>query len=95
MAAPMSQINICRPHQRSVAEVRDAVERLAQSMSSQFQVACRWQGDTLRFSRSGVDGQIHVESDQVRVQASLGLLMSAFAPLVEREIIRHLDEQLA
>lgn len=91
----MSQINICRPHQRTVAEVRDAVEQLAQSMSSQFHVACAWQGDTLQFSRSGVDGQIHIEQDQVRVEARLGLLMSAFTPLVESEITRHLDEKLA
>lgn len=90
----MSEINICRPHQRSVAEVRDTVEKLAQSMSNQFQVACTWQGDTLQFSRSGIAGEIHVEQDQVRVQASLGLLMSAFKPLVENEINRALDEQL-
>lgn len=76
-------------------EVRGAVERVAQAMSSEFQIDCTWQGDTLHFTRSGVRGRIHIEPDQVHVQASLGLLMSAFKPLVEGEITRHLDEQLA
>ena len=52
-----------------------------------------WQGDTLVFRRSGVDGQIRVDAKSVRVTVELGFLLLAIRGSVEREIRRYLDEE--
>lgn len=91
----MSRIDIVRPHQRSRQDVQAAVDRLACSLGGQFGVCHRWDGDTLAFERSGVRGRIAVSDHEVHVTAELGLLMGAMKPLIEREIVRYLDEHLA
>lgn len=91
----MARIDIRRTHSRSVPDARAAIDRLAEAISDEFQLQCKWTGDTLQFTRSGVDGCIALADGEVRVTAELGFLMGAFKPLVEREIERHLDEQLA
>jgi putative polyhydroxyalkanoate system protein len=52
-----------------------------------------WDGDTLNFNRSGVDGHIHVGDKQIRVTAQLGFLLSALKGTVEQEICRVLAER--
>ena len=45
--------------------------------------------------RSGIKGRIAVSKDSLHVRAELGFLMGAMKPLIEREIERLLDENLA
>jgi putative polyhydroxyalkanoate system protein len=54
-----------------------------------------WQGNTLHFSRSGVEGQIAVTTKLIRVTAELGFLLSMIRDPVEREINRYLDEEFS
>lgn len=91
----MATIDVCREHARPLADAREAVERLAGKMTERFGVQCAWSGDTLHFQRPGVDGQIDLSSDAVRVQARLGLLLTALKGPIEAEIHRVLDEQFS
>jgi len=56
-------------------------------------VVYEWQGNTLHFSRPGVEGQIAVTTKMVRVTAELGFLLSMIRDPVEREVKRYLDEE--
>ena len=58
-------------------------------------VDSQWDGDTLRFSRSGVKGSIAVSAAAVEVHAELGLMLSPLKGMVEDEIRRKLAEQFA
>ena len=90
----MAKIDIRRKHHLSLAEARKAVNKLAKSIASEFDLECGWEGNTLAFSRSGVDGHIALEKGEVHVYADLGFLMGVMKPMIEREIHRHLDEQI-
>ena len=90
----MAKIDIRRKHHLSLAEARKAVNKLAKSIASEFDLDCGWEGNTLAFSRSGVDGHIALEKGEVHVYADLGFLMGVTKPMIEREIHRHLDEQI-
>ena len=46
------------------------------------------------FQRSGVDGRIQLEPDELRVTAKLGFLLSAMKGPIESEIRRVLAERL-
>jgi len=90
--APMPSIDIHRPHQLPIADARARVDQVAARMNEKFGLSGQWQGDTLGFSRPGVSGSIAVESDTIRVQARLGMMLTPLKGVIEQEIRRKLDE---
>ncbi|KAA2285995.1 polyhydroxyalkanoic acid system family protein [Arenimonas fontis] len=88
----MSDIDIRRKHALPADRAKAAIQKVADHLAERFEVDCRWQGNTLHFSRSGVDGSIEVGPTEVRVVARLGFLLFALKPTVENEIHRYLDE---
>lgn len=88
----MSSIDITRRHALAPERARAVIEHIADSLERKFGVTPQWDGDTLRFARSGVDGFIAVSDGQVRINARLGMLLTPLKPTVEAEIRRKLDE---
>lgn len=92
--APMATIDIRHDHDLPAAKARAAVEEVAVKLGRKFGLDCRWEGDTLHFMRSGVDGRIELLPQQLHVSARLGMLFSAMKGPIEAEIRRYLDERL-
>jgi putative polyhydroxyalkanoate system protein len=90
----MARIKVERPHSLGLAGARAKAEQLAERLASEYEVRYRWVGDSLEFKRSGVDGVIAVSADWVRVELSLGLLLSAMSGRIKSEIEQTLDKSL-
>ncbi|WP_298184860.1 polyhydroxyalkanoic acid system family protein [uncultured Pseudomonas sp.] len=90
----MAKITIERPHNLGREAAREKAEQLAERLARQYDVRYRWNGDSLEFKRSGADGSIEVRESSVRVQLSLGLLLSAMSSSIKREIEEALDKNL-
>ena len=84
----MSRIDIRHAHSLPKAQARKAVEEVAKKLAEKFDMAYGWEGDTLNFSRSGVDGHIALEPKGLHVHAKLGFLTSMFKDPIESEIKR-------
>ncbi|KRG71088.1 polyhydroxyalkanoic acid system family protein [Pseudoxanthomonas dokdonensis] len=89
----MASIDIQHPHSKSPQQAREAVDEVARKLSERFDVSCQWDGDVLNFKRSGVDGCIELQPNQLHVTANLGFLLSAMKSPIESEIRRVLDEK--
>jgi putative polyhydroxyalkanoate system protein len=89
----MAVIDIRRTHGRSMKDARAAVERVAKAIAKQYGISHRWEANVLHFSRAGVDGKISVAKQEVHIHAELGFLMGTLRPVIEREIVRQLDEE--
>lgn len=89
----MPGIDIRHQHSMPLAKARKAVEDVAKKLAERFDVEYDWDGDTLNFVRSGVDGKIALEPKQLHVTAQLGFLLSALKGPIESEIRRVLDER--
>lgn len=89
----MPSIDIKRSHTRPLPEAKKAIERVAEHIAKKFDVAWAWQGNTLNFQRSGVDGHIKVGAKQVHVVVNLGFLLSMLKAPVEKEINQYLDKE--
>ena len=89
----MSRIDIRHPHSLSKAKARKAVEDVARKLAEKFDMDYGWEGDTLNFSRSGVDGHIALGADDLHVHAKLGFLTAMFKEPIEGEIKRVLKER--
>lgn len=88
----MPSIDIRRKHGHSIKRAKAAVTETAAAMAKKFDIESSWSGNTLKFSRPGVDGRIRITEDEVHVTAELGFLLGMMKPAIEREIERHLDE---
>lgn len=88
----MPSIDITRHHALDREQARAVIEHIADSLQGKFGITPRWDGDTLHFARSGVDGFIRADTGTVHVNARLGLLLAPLKPTVEAEILRKLDE---
>jgi putative polyhydroxyalkanoate system protein len=88
----MSDISIRRRHALPIAEARKAAEKVARQLEKDFDLAYEWQGHVLHFSRSGVEGRLHVTADEVRIEAKLGLLLGFLKGRIEAEVEQNLDK---
>ena len=89
----MPDIDIRRKHTRTLKDARAAIERVADHLAGKFDVDWSWVGDTMQFSRSGVDGRIQVSPKEVHATATLGFLLMAIRGPIEREIHQYLDRE--
>lgn len=89
----MSHIDIRHAHSLTPKQARKAIEEVARKLGERFGMEYEWDGDMLNFHRSGVDGHIALEADQLHVTAKLGFFLAALKGPIEQEIRRVLDER--
>lgn len=89
----MSSIDILHPHGLPPEEARQAVQRLAETLADRFGAAYAWNGDSLVFERSGVDGRVNLVPGAIHITAKLGFLLGAMKGPIEQEIRRVLQER--
>jgi putative polyhydroxyalkanoate system protein len=88
----MASIDIRRKHGQSLKQARAAIEDTAEAIGRKFDITSSWSGNTLKFTRPGVDGAIKVSASEVHVTAELGFLLGMLKPTIEREIEKQLDD---
>jgi len=89
----MATIDIRHPHTLAPEQARQAVQHIADALTERFSAEHSWNGDSLLFKRSGVDGRVQLEPGAVRVTAELGFLLGAMKGTIENEIRRVLAER--
>jgi putative polyhydroxyalkanoate system protein len=82
----MADINIVQEHHLAPEQAREAAQQVADKLAEQFELACRWDGDVLRFERSGVNGSLTLQPHQAHLQIALGFLFSAFSSQIEAKV---------
>ncbi len=91
----MATIDIRRSHSLGKDRAREAAEGIAKRLEHKLAVKYRWEGDDLRFERTGAKGRIHVSDDAVRVEVDLGMMLRPMKGKVEQKVHQYLDEALA
>ena len=88
----MADIDIYRKHTLGREQARQAAEQIAAELDERFQLHHHWEGESLRFKRSGLVGNLDVGEDDAFIHLRLGLLMSPLRHMLEQEIHRQMDE---
>jgi putative polyhydroxyalkanoate system protein len=91
----MSDIHFVRQHSSTIAEAKKKVQQVANRLAEEYDLESEWEGNTLHFTRSGVDGHIAVTAKEVTLDVKLGFLLRAFKATFEHHIERNLDEAMA
>ena len=88
----MSDISIRRKHGKRPADARAAAEHMTRELQDEFDLDCTWDGEVMHFKRSGVSGELTLDSENVSLCIALGFPLSAFKSSIEREVNRFFDE---
>ncbi|WP_313953952.1 polyhydroxyalkanoic acid system family protein [Accumulibacter sp.] len=88
----MSDIHIRRQHGKTPTEARASAEHMASELKDEFDLDYAWDGDVMRFERSGVSGELAVDKQEVTLDIHLGFLLFALKPSIEREVHKFFDE---
>jgi putative polyhydroxyalkanoate system protein len=91
----MSEIKYKREHHLSIKDAKKIAQRAADDLGKEYDLVSEWEGDTLHFQRSGVDGHMHVTAHYIDLNVKLGFLLRPFKSAFERHIERNLDALLA
>lgn len=91
----MADINIVQQHKLTAVKAREAAQQVADKLAQEYDLACAWDGDVLRFERSGVDGTLTLEKEQAQLQIKLGFMLSAFASTIEGKIAEKMRKVFA
>ena len=95
----MADLHILREHHLSLAAARKIAYAWAEQAETEFGMACTYEecktGDTVAFTRSGVNGTLLVDKTHFALDAKLGFLLGAFKDKIEAEIVKNLDALLA
>jgi putative polyhydroxyalkanoate system protein len=89
----MPSIDIRHEHSKTPKQARKALEDVAEKLAERFGMQHEWDGDTLTFNRSGVDGKIELLPKKLHVTAQLGFMLSMLKDPIESEIKRVLSEK--
>src|SRR5690348_363472 len=91
----MPDIDLKRTHALGLKGARAAADKMAEDLRKKFGLAGDWKGNTLHFQRPGLTGALEVAESMVHITASLGFLMKAMKPSIEKAISGELDRLVA
>ena len=91
----MSEIKYKREHHLSIKDAKKIAQKAADDLGREYDLVSEWEGDTLHFHRSGVDGHMHVTAHYIDLNVRLGFLLRPFKAAFERHIERNIDTLLA
>jgi len=87
----MADIEIIRVHALGLEQARMSATAMVSDLAAQYAIEYQWEGDTLVFTRPGVDGVIQVEAARIVVSVTLGFMVGIFRAGIEQSIHEHLD----
>ena len=94
----MADLHILRKHALGFAKARKLAFDWAEQVEKEFGMQCTYEegktADLVRFTRSGVQGELLVTRDKFELEAKLGFLLGAFKGRIEAEIVKMLDALL-
>ena len=94
----MADLHILREHKLGLAKARAIAFDWAEQVERDLGMACTYEegksADVVRFTRTGVEGELLVTKDRFELDARLGFLLGAFKGRIEAEIVNLLDTML-
>jgi len=91
----MADLEVRRAHALGIAAARRAAKGMAHDLERRFGLQGRWEGDVLRFERPGVTGTLTVGARELRLSATLGLMLRAMEACIARQVGDEMDALLA
>lgn len=90
----MPDIQLIKAHSLPLAKAKALAQKAADDLAEKYDLTSEWHGNTLRFHRQGVDGEMQVTESNIRLEVKLGFLLKAFKGRLLEHIERNFDRLL-
>lgn len=90
----MPDIKYVRSHHLPLAKAKQIAQQTADDLAKEYDLVSEWDGDTLHFHRSGVEGHMVVSAKDIALEVNLGFLLRPFKTAFEMHIEHNLDQRL-
>lgn len=90
----MAHISIHRNHELGLEDARIQVEKIAETLKEKLKSEYSWEGNTLKFKRSGASGTIDVSDNSFDLEITLGLALRPMKGMIEKTILENLDQAM-
>ena len=87
-------MRIRRNHDLGLDEAKHRLDKVADTLSSQFSLRSNWQGDSLAFRGTGVDGKVDVTDESIEFNVELGFALMLMEAPIKNAIEKALDDEL-
>lgn len=91
----MADIDLHRVHNLGLRAARAAADEMAEHLGRKFGLQGDWDGNVLKFERPGVTGSLAISDKDLRLMVSLGFLLKAMRPSIEKAVLHELDALFA
>jgi putative polyhydroxyalkanoate system protein len=91
----MADIKMIKYHSLPMAQARTLVQKAADDLAEEYDLTSQWAGNTLRFRRSGVQGEMRVTESEIDLEVTLGFLLKAFKSKFVEHIEHNFETLLA
>ncbi len=91
----MSKLNVCRQVDLDQSECNDLAQQLLEKLVAKFGGSYAPDGASYRYKHTaGVNAVVEPKEGELNVDVKLGIMARKFAPQLEKEMNRALDEHL-
>lgn len=87
-------MRIRRSHRLGLKEARRRADDIAEQLGRQYSLTSEWQGDYLRVSGSGVNGQLTVAEESIELEIRLGFALKLMEGPIRSAIESAIDDHL-
>lgn len=87
----MAEFSIKRAHHSTLPNAKKMAEKIAAKLEKDYQLKSSWAEDVLNFTRSGLNGSLHVTAKELHIHVKLGFLMAAFKNPIHDAVEKNLD----
>ncbi len=88
----MSDITIIQQHTLTMEAARQAAQKVADQMITDYEMVAEWNGDVLSFKRSGVSGTLALSENQAQLTIALGFMLKGFASKIEEQVSKNMQK---
>ncbi len=88
----MALIHIKREHRYTRDQARTRIDDLAQELAESLKVRYVWDGDVLRFKRTGAVGAVALGENVVDIKVKVSGVLAPMKGKIEKAIVEALDK---
>ena len=90
----MADISLNRTHALGLKGAHTAANKMADKLGEKFDLKGTWSGNTLNFSRPGVNGTLAVSETDMKLEITLGFMLKMMKGPIEQSVHEQLDTVL-
>ena len=90
----MADISLTRTHSLGLKGAHAAANKMAENLGEKFALTSSWVGNTMNFTRPGLNGTLAISESDIKLEVTLGFMLKMMKGPIEQSVHEQLDKAL-